>query len=169
MADKIVIMRDGVIEQQGAPLDVFENPANEFVARFIGSPAMNLLPGKVASQPDGMLTVDLGNGIRVPIDPRHFHGLEPGQPVTLGVRPEEIVPEGHGLHPNLAYRFRAPVTLTESLGNETLLFASFAGGEVTSRMQRPRPVRDGETIDFLLNRERLHLFDAASGRSLRLG
>jgi multiple sugar transport system ATP-binding protein len=87
--------------------------------------------------------------------------------VTLGVRPEDIVPEGHGMVPADPHRFSAPVNLTESLGNETLLFAQFAGSEITARMQRPRPVADGEVIDFLMDRERLHLFDAETGRSLR--
>jgi multiple sugar transport system ATP-binding protein len=167
MADKIVIMRDGFIEQEGAPLDVFERPANEFVARFIGAPAMNLLPGKIVSHVNGALAVELTGDIRVPIDAGRFVGLEPGRPVTFGARPEEIVPEGHGLRPDAPYEFSAPVTLTESLGNETLVFAAFAGGEVTSRMHRPKPVREGEVLRFELDRHRIHLFDAATGSSLR--
>jgi multiple sugar transport system ATP-binding protein len=168
MADKIVIMRDGYIEQTGAPLDVFERPANEFVARFIGSPAMNILPGRIASYDGGGLAVDLADDQRIAIRPEGFAELDVGRPVVLGVRAEDIVPEGHGLVPEDSHRFSSPVTLTESLGNETLLFAKFAGGEITARMQRPRPVADGEVIDFLMNRDRLHLFDAETGRSLRI-
>ncbi|WP_309086016.1 sn-glycerol-3-phosphate ABC transporter ATP-binding protein UgpC [Chelativorans sp.] len=166
MADKVVVMRDGVIEQAGAPLDVFEHPANEFVARFIGSPAMNMLSGEIASGADGRPEVRLP-GEAIALDPARFEGLESGRPVLLGARPEDIVPEGHGLLPEDAHLFSAPVVLTESLGNETLLFAPFAGSEITSRMQRPRPVADGEVLNFLINRERLHLFDAQTGRSLR--
>lgn len=169
MADRIVIMRDGVIEQAGAPLEVFERPANEFVARFIGSPAMNMLPGRIMRRTDGTLAVDLDQDTRIALDPAAFGSLAVNQSVILGVRAEEIVPEGHGLHPERPFRFTAPVALTESLGHETLLFAKLAGTEITSRMQRPRPVRDGETICFLLNQERLHLFDAATGRSLLQG
>ena len=166
MADKIVIMRDGVIEQAGAPLDVFERPENEFVARFIGSPAMNTLPGRLVGDGDG-LAVELSPDVRIGLRADRFEHLEPGRKVTLGVRSEDIVPEGHGLVPTDPYRFSATVDLTESLGNETLLFASFGGGEITARMQRPRPVAEGEVIDFLMDRERLHLFDADTGRSLR--
>jgi len=167
MADKIVIMRDGVIEQTGAPLDVFERPANEFVARFIGSPAMNTLPGQIVRAAGGAMAIRVASGEEIALGDSQFEGMEAGRPVTLGIRSEDIVPEGHGLLPDNAHRFVAPVGLTESLGNETLLFAQFAGQEVTSRMQRPRPVRDGETLAFVLNKDRLHLFDAETGRSLR--
>jgi len=167
MADKIVIMRDGVIEQAGAPLDVFERPANEFVARFIGSPAMNTLPGRLVAGADGGIAVAVGADQTIPIPDAGFRDLAPGRPVTVGIRSEDIVPIGHGLMPDRGHEFRAPVLLTESLGNETLLFAEFAGSEVTARMMRPRPVADGEVLNFTLNTERLHLFDTASGRSLR--
>ncbi len=166
MADKIVIMRDGIIEQAGAPLDVFERPANRFVGAFIGSPSMSMLSGRIAHSADG-LGVELAPRQTVPVDAGRFAGLQEGRQVLLGIRPEDIVPEGHGLLPDRAYRFRASVALTESLGNETLLITELAGHEVTSRMQRPRPVAVGETLDFMLNTERLHLFDAETGRTLR--
>ena len=138
MADRIVIMRDGLIEQHGAPLDVFERPANAFVARFIGSPAMNMLPGRLVAHAGGM-AVDIGTAEAVPVRGCASGRLEAGQAVILGVRPEDIVPEGHGLDPTSAFAFRAAVTLTESLGNETLIFTTLAGTEVISRMARPRP------------------------------
>lgn len=163
MADRIVIMRDGLIEQHGAPLEVFERPANLFVAKFIGSPTMSVLDGKIAT--DG--AVLLADGQRVTVRASDFEGLTPGREVRLGIRPEDIVPVGHGLAPENAQCFAAKVSLTESLGNETLLFAPFAGGEITARMQQPRPVANGETFEFLLNLDRLHLFDAGTERSLR--
>jgi len=167
MADKIVIMRDGLIEQAGAPLDVFERPATRFVGQFIGSPAMNILDGTVARTADGLPGVRLAGGETIPFATDDFEPLAEGTPVSIGIRSEDIVPEGHGMPPERAHRFTAPVNLTESLGNETLLFAEFGGADLTSRMQRPRPVDEGETLTFLMNIERLHLFDAASGRSLR--
>ncbi|MCB1487158.1 MAG: sugar ABC transporter ATP-binding protein, partial [Bauldia sp.] len=166
-ADKIVIMREGVIEQAGAPLEVFERPVNQFVATFIGSPAMNTLPGTITADTGAGMAVALSGDRSIAIHASDFEGLAAGRKVILGVRSEDIVPEGHGLLPADAYRFSAPVTLTESLGNETLLFAQFGDSEITARMQRPRPVADGEVIDFLLDRGRLHLFDAETGRSLR--
>ncbi len=165
MADKIVIMREGVIEQAGEPLEVFERPANEFVGTFIGSPAMNILPGRIVID-GGNPLVELAPDLRIAVHGKDFEGLAEGRPVRLGVRSEDIVPEGHGMAPIDPYPFTAPVTLTESLGNETLLFAQLAGNEFTARMQRPRAVAAGEVVNFLLDRERLHLFDADTGRSL---
>ncbi|MDQ0392079.1 ABC transporter ATP-binding protein [Labrys monachus] len=167
LADQIVIMRDGLIEQAGAPLDVFEQPANEFVARFVGSPAMNMLPGRIEPDAQGDPSIRLTADQAISLPPGVFGDLPAGRPVTLGVRPEDIVPQGHGVMPANGHGFSAPVVLTESLGNETLLFAQFAGQEVTSRMQQPRIVRDGETLSFSLNKNRLHLFDQETGRSLR--
>ena len=166
MADKIVILREGVIEQAGAPLEVFERPANRFVATFIGSPAMNTFNGRIVADGDG-LAVALADGSRVTLRAGRFEGLAAGRAVILGVRAEDVVPEGHGMVPTDIHRFSAPVTLTESLGNETLLFAQFGGSEITARMQRPRPVAEGEVLDFLMDRDRLHLFDAETGRTLR--
>ena len=167
MADKIVIMRDGLIEQAGAPLDVFERPATRFVGQFIGSPAMNILAGRVARDAGGQPAVAIEGGSVIPVNAASFEALEEGRPVSLGIRSEDIVPEGHGMPPEQAHRFSAQVNLTESLGNETLIFVSFGGADITSRMQRPRPVAEGETLAFALNTDRLHLFDAETGRSLR--
>jgi len=166
MADKIVILREGVIEQAGAPLEVFERPANRFVATFIGSPAMNTFDGRIVADGDG-LAVALADGSRITLSAGRFGGLAAGREVILGVRAEDVVPEGHGMVPSDIHRFSAPVTLTESLGNETLLFAQFGGSEITARMQRPRPVAEGEVLDFLMDRDRLLLFDAETGRTLR--
>jgi len=130
MADKIVIMRDGLIEQAGAPLDVFERPATQFVGQFIGSPAMNILSGRIARDADGKPAVAIENGPVIAIEADGFTPLEPGRPVSLGIRSEDIVPEGHGMPPERAHRFDARVTLTESLGNETLIFAEFGGTDV---------------------------------------
>ena len=167
MGDKIVIMRDGIVEQTGAPLEVFERPVSQFVGQFIGSPAMNTIPARIAAGHGGVPAVEIAPGQSIDFDPAGFDGLEAGRPVALGIRPEDIVPVGHGLPPEQSYGFAAPVLLTESLGNETLILTELAGHEVTSRMQRPRPVNVGETLNFLLNRERLHLFDEATGRTLR--
>jgi multiple sugar transport system ATP-binding protein len=163
LADKIVILREGIIEQAGAPLEVFERPANAFVAGFIGSPAMNMLPGIVETTAEGQ-ALRLTSDLVIPLPAAE--GLEAGRPVTLGIRAEDIVPEGHGLIPEDAYRFSAPVVLTESLGSESLLIAQFAGQDLVSRMQQPRPVAIGERLDFAINRRRLHLFDTQTGRSL---
>ena len=161
LADRIVIMRDGHIIQIGTPLEVFENPINSFVATFIGSPPMNLLPGTVQSG-----QVILADGSTLPLPPGFT--VTTGQKVDYGIRADNIMPEGHALPPtaHMAY-VEMTVLLTEPLGTETLLYASLAGTEVQAKMLNPRPVRSGERMRFGITLDRCHIFDAETGLSLR--
>ena len=166
LADVIVVMRDGTIAQQGHPLDVFENPADRFVAGFIGTPQMNFFDGAIARDAEGLHFA--GSGLRVPLDAAAFGGrLEEGRAVVAGLRPENIVPQGHGMRPERGVAIDARVTLTELLGNESLLFAEREGTSFVARMQQPRFVRDDETMTFHLDPARLHLFDAVTELNLR--
>jgi multiple sugar transport system ATP-binding protein len=163
LADRIVIMRDGHIEQVGTPLDVFESPANTFVATFIGSPPMNLLSGQIAN---GEIAID--DGPVVPL-PDSFDGkVSEGQKVILGFRADNLMPIGHTMPMQGAYaEFDMTVALSEPLGTETLLFGTLAGKEVQAKMLNPRPVKNGESMPFQLDLTRCHLFDAATEQSLR--
>ncbi len=163
LADRIVIMRDGHIEQVGTPLEVFERPVNTFVATFIGSPPMNLLPARIEG---GRIAIEAGP--RLPL-PGQFRGrAEEGQRVQLGFRADNLMPRGHALPMEGEHaEFDLTVDLSEPLGTETLLFSILAGREVQAKMFNPRPVAPGETLPFLLDLTRCHLFDAASGQSLR--
>ncbi|WP_434054762.1 MAG: sn-glycerol-3-phosphate ABC transporter ATP-binding protein UgpC [Roseibium sp.] len=163
LADRIVIMRDGHIEQVGTPLEVFETPANTFVATFIGSPPMNLLGGRIT---DGRIAVEGGLEIAVP---DHFAGkVTNGQDVILGFRSDNLMPTGHTMPMQGGFtEFDMKVDLSEPLGTETLLFGSLAGKEVQAKMLNPRPVSDGEELRFQLDLTRCHLFDAGSQQSLR--
>ena len=166
LADVIVVMRDGVIEQTGTPLDVFENPANQFVAGFIGSPQMNFFEG-VAEAADGGIFFR-GAHFLLPLTLGRLGSLPAaGERIVAGFRPEDIVPEGHGLEPRHGFAFSSPVEFTEMLGNETLLFSSVGGDEFISRMHQPRLLEPDETLAFKLNLEKMHLFDADTGRSIR--
>jgi multiple sugar transport system ATP-binding protein len=165
LADLIVVMKDGRIAQTGSPLEVFEHPASRFVAGFIGSPPMNFIEGEVTANGSGLV---FANGsLTVPLPAGRFEAA-PGRPVSLGVRPEDIVPEGHGLPPPRSVEISAPVSLTEMLGNETLLFITLGGTEAIARMQQPREVAADETMRFRINVDRIHLFDAATGASMRV-
>ncbi|HEY8595115.1 MAG TPA: sn-glycerol-3-phosphate ABC transporter ATP-binding protein UgpC [Devosiaceae bacterium] len=167
LADRIVIMRDGHIEQVGTPAQVFDRPRNTFVAGFIGSPPMNQIPGRVESE-EGVLGVRLADGLLVPLPHDLSSRVTPGQDVILGFRPEAMAPEGHSLHGSAeVLRVRRPVPISEPLGTETLLFAELGGQEVQAKMLNPRPVEPGESLDFVLDLSRLHLFDQSSGESVR--
>ena len=166
LADVIVVMRAGVIEQAGSPLEVFENPTNRFVAGFIGSPQMNFFDGTVEGL-DGKLFFRSPE-FRLPLSPERFDGgIDPGQRVVAGFRPEDIVPVGHGVDPGTYVEFQSSIDFTEMLGNETLLFSSIGDHEFISRMQQPRMVDPDETLMFRLNLAKMHLFDAATGDSIR--
>jgi multiple sugar transport system ATP-binding protein len=167
LADRIVIMRDGHIEQVGTPSDVFDRPANVFVAGFIGSPPMNLLDAEVVSDGGGP-AARLADGLAVPLPADLAASATAGQRIVLGFRPESLAPQGHALH-NAAesLTLSRPVVIAEPLGTETILFTEMAGREVQGKMLNPRPVLPGEVMDFTLDLTRLHVFDKASGRSLR--
>ena len=165
LADVIVVMRDGRIEQTGSPIAVFESPSNQFVAGFIGSPQMNFFEG-VAEICNGILSF-LCNEMAVPISPSRFgERVRATQKLIAGFRPEDIIPEGHGIEPGNSHAFSAPVEFVEMLGNETLLFLQMGSQEVISRMQHPRRVEADEVLNFRFNLDRMHLFDAASGETV---
>lgn len=164
LADRIVIMRDGHIEQQGTPLEVFEAPTNTFVATFIGSPPMNLLDAEVM---DGDI-LQLGDGVTLPLPPHFLGKVRTGQKVVLGFRADNLTPHGHSLPmEGESATIDMTVALSEPLGTETLLFGTLAGQEVQAKMLNPRPVGNGERMTFSLDLTRVHLFDALSQKSLK--
>ncbi len=161
LADRIVIMRDGHVEQVGTPTEVFERPVNVFVAGFIGSPPMNLIDAEAAG---GRARLADGLEIPLPADAR----VTEGQQIVVGFRPDSFAPKGHSLHgEHHSMQLSRTVSIAEPLGTETILFASVGGKEVQGKMLNPRPVQPGETLEFTLDLDRLHVFDRASGVSLR--
>jgi multiple sugar transport system ATP-binding protein len=164
LADRIVVMKDGHIEQVGTPMEVFNHPDSTFVATFIGSPPMNLLPGTVAGQ-----TVRLADGTEVPVPDRLKAFVPDGMAVQLGIRPDDISPVGHGLSQDgPGAEMTLTVDLAEPLGMESLIYTRLAGQEVQAKLYGPRIVTPGEVLTFRLALDRAHLFDAATGKSVRL-
>ncbi|WP_319519264.1 sn-glycerol-3-phosphate ABC transporter ATP-binding protein UgpC [uncultured Martelella sp.] len=163
LADRIVIMRDGYVEQVGTPTEVFENPVNTFVAGFIGSPPMNQLDGVVEA--DG---ARLEDRTLVPLPADIAPKVSEGQKVVVGFRPDAFAPKGHSLHPeDRSTEISLPVMISEPLGTETIIYTRLGGKEVQAKMLDPHPLEDGETLTFTLDLERLHVFDGETGRSLR--
>jgi multiple sugar transport system ATP-binding protein len=164
LADRIVIMRDGYIEQVGTPDQVFKRPATRFVAGFIGSPPMNI---EEATVKGGTLAFDRGDSLPVPEQFRPH--VKEGDRVAFGLRPDDIFPTGHGLSSGAAsaiHEVTLPVSITEPLGNETLVFVEFAGREWVSRMLNPRGLRSGEQLKMSFDLSQAHLFSAETGKSL---
>ncbi|AFL49800.1 multiple sugar transport system ATP-binding protein [Sinorhizobium fredii] len=156
MADHVVVMRDGVIEQQGRPLDLYDKPANRFVAGFIGSPAMNFIPAVVGEGgADVILDFDRTRA-RLALATR----LPPGLAVTVGIRPEHvrIVAAGEGA-------FDIPVGVVESTGSATYV-TSATQPELTVVETGRGEVKSGDVIGLAIDPKQLHLFDAATGNRI---
>ncbi len=152
MADKIVVLNGGKIEQVGAPLDLYNKPKNKFVAGFIGSPKMNFLNAKVAASDDGSAVIDLhGQTVRLP---RQLGGIQPGEAVTLGARPEHLNVGDRGVALGSAH-----VDLVEHLGGQTILYATLHGGQtLTVSLEDQQAIRAGETVNIRIDPHRCHLF-----------
>ncbi|PDQ19456.1 sugar ABC transporter ATP-binding protein [Mesorhizobium sanjuanii] len=153
MADKIVVMRDGRIEQIGAPLELFDRPANLFVAGFIGSPSMNLLKGVVRKGDKPVVEI---SGTPFPIATKST--VEDGRSVVYGVRPEhlEIHPDG----------VPAKISVVEPTGSETLVFLRFGEGEMVALFRERHDFKPGDTLHLKPRLDQVHLFDAETGRRI---
>jgi multiple sugar transport system ATP-binding protein len=156
MADRIVVMRDGLVEQTGAPLDLYDNPVNTFVAGFIGSPAMNLIPG-VARVNAGVAQVVFTDGSALSL-PGHARAAD-GQPVLYGIRPEHFaVGDQNGVP--------VDVVVVEPTGADTQLYCRHNGQEVTAMVRDRVGCHAGDRITLVPDVPRAHVFDAASGARL---
>jgi multiple sugar transport system ATP-binding protein len=151
MADKIVVMNGGNVEQIGAPLELYDRPANLFVAGFIGSPAMNFLKGRIEG---GAFQVE--GGIKLPL-PANGNGSS-GTAAVYGVRPEHFQLNPQGLP--------ATVHVVEPTGSETQVMAEFAGASVICAFRERVTAKPGETIRITPEPSLVHLFDAGTGQRL---
>lgn len=157
MADHVVVMREGRIEQQGAPLDLYDRPVNRFVAGFVGSPAMNFVPATVGA--DGTtLMLDLGGEAQALPVPCSF---EPGRKVVVGLRPEHLAPVAAGTPGAISVRLRT----LEATGAATYLFTD-TKPELTIVLNSRAPLRSGDQIAFGIDASLIHVFDAESGMRL---
>ncbi len=151
MADKIVVMHDGIVEQIGAPLELYDRPANLFVAGFIGSPAMNFIKGKV----DGAgFRADAGFTLPMQAAP----SASAGRPAIYGLRPEHVRLDGGGID--------AKVHVVEPMGSETQVVVDIAGENVTCMFRERISARPGEHIKIVPDAGLTHLFDAENGKRL---
>jgi multiple sugar transport system ATP-binding protein len=151
MADRIVVMRDGVVEQIGTPLHLYDNPANVFVAGFIGSPAMNLIKGRWVGG-----AVQIGEA-RVPV--RRPMRASDGQSVLLGMRPEHLTPSD-------ASPLTARVEVIEPTGSDTLVMCTLGGEPLTVVLRDRMALKPGMTLRLAPSFDALHVFDEANGKSL---
>ncbi|MBA3011544.1 MAG: sn-glycerol-3-phosphate ABC transporter ATP-binding protein UgpC [Proteobacteria bacterium] len=163
LADRIVVLKNGYIEQVGTPLELFAHPANVFVAGFIGTPPMNLVDGKISKDKDKIF-VQFETGLKIPVPDKEETALVHDQKVVLGLRAEEIVPVTPHTQLPLEWRFPGKVMVVEPLGNETHLHVDILGVKMMSRGEGRQLLRPNQEITLGLNLSELHLFDAKTTR-----
>ena len=156
LADRVVVLRRGDIIQHGAPLELYSRPNCRFVAEFIGSPQMNILPGTVVAADAGAAIGFDGGAIALSrVD------APPGTAVDMGLRPEHLIPCAEA-----EADFIAEIDVTEELGSDTLAICLMAGRELTVRLPPGHGGRPGARLPLCFDRRNLHAFDAGDGRRL---
>ena len=153
MADRIVVMRDGVVEQAGLPLDLYDRPGTLFVASFIGSPAMNLLKGTVRVNGKPSFVTDAGVELPLRSAPSGIDGRQ----CVYGIRPE---------HLTLGGDVKAEISVVEPTGSETQVFAKLGGHHVVGVFRERISAQPGEILSLSPNQGAVHLFDQASGKRI---
>src|SRR5882724_11690437 len=166
LADRVVVMNRGKIEQIGAPNFLYHSPATRFVAGFIGSPAMNFIPCRLEQAGDG-LNVRLSDQVSfaVPADRVPRYRQHVGQELTFGIRPEHLTEAKTNGHANLG-TFDAGIEVVEPMGNETKGFFSINGTEVSARTDPNAGARVNAAMKMSVHLDHMHLIDNASGRVL---
>ncbi|MEH6942846.1 ABC transporter ATP-binding protein [Bacillus sp. JJ722] len=159
MADKIVVMKDGVMQQVGSPKDLYYKPANEFVAKFIGDPEINILEGFYQA---GKFELD---GYNMPIPEGLQKKLAPysGKVIHMGIRPEDVRSEQVFLDTYADTRFETSIEIVEMRGDELILTTKLANQFITSKTSSYMDYHLGDQITLAINPNKVHFFDAATG------
>ena len=165
LADRIVVMNDGAIMQTGSPMEIYRNPENQFVAGFIGSPAMNFLPVRVIEDYDNLLVVGEGFKLTVPDSLHERFRLAGGREAIFGIRPEHIYDFSiKGNFPG-SERLGALIEVVEPIGSEVVLLATCGSSQLTARVDPQTRAKPQMQLDLLLDMNHMHLFDSESKRA----
>ena len=154
MADKIVVMHDGIVEQMGSPLELYDKPDNQFVAGFIGSPAMNFLKGKV--KVNGSAIFEGPQGVKLPLNGAPANS--DGRPSVYGIRPEHFTIADDGAD--------AEIIVVEPTGSETQVFANLGGEQVVAVFRERHQFNPGDKIRLKPDPALVHLFDETTGKRM---
>jgi multiple sugar transport system ATP-binding protein len=165
LADRVVVMNGGLIEQVGTPHELYHHPRTRFVAGFIGSPAMNFIPCRV-EEASGGLSIRLTDGLSFPVPSARadrYRGHMRNGKLLLGLRPEHITEARAHLEPG-AVPFEARLDVTEPMGMETLVYFPLNGTQVCGRVNPNSGARDGGTLRLAADLNNMHLIDDATGQ-----
>ena len=165
LADRIVVMRNGNIEQVGQPMELFQNPANTFVAGFIGSPPMNLVPARVVREGNA-LKIRFNDRFSIPIPKKKGLALTADTDVIMGLRTEDFtVDNGNGDAPD-EWKLDGTVEVVEPLGGETHMHMNFHGITFIAKSEGRRLFTAGQQLRMAMNLSHLHLFDAETTQAI---
>ncbi len=156
LADRIAVMKDRVIQQLGTPQEIYQRPANRFVASFVGSPPMNFVPGRLRQ--DGDITAFVADGFTLPLPDYALSAAPQGAEVELGIRPEhvEVTANGDAL----------AIEMIEPMGSDLLAWSRLGAAPISLRLPAESPVRVGDLVAVAIPSGKVNLFDRASGRRL---
>ncbi|MDK2878797.1 MAG: multiple sugar transport system ATP-binding protein [Thermoanaerobacteraceae bacterium] len=167
MGNRIVVMKDGIIQQVDKPQHIYDYPANIFVAGFIGSPQMNFMEGVLTAEGDNLFInfdhtkLSIPDGVKKKIDPTFI-----GKQVVMGIRPEDIHDEPAFLDYFPEYCFDVKVDVVELMGSETYLYLTFGEHSLTARVDPRSSARPGDMIKIGFDMNKLHLFDKTSTKRI---
>jgi multiple sugar transport system ATP-binding protein len=167
MADRIFIMHNGTLQQSGMPLDVYKQPANRFVAGFIGSPAMNFIEARAVREEDAWFIASEGFKVRLP--EAFYPRLEPyaGRPVIFGVRPEDVAEHDPAAGGSSGNTLTVRADVVETLGFEIFVYLTCGPHALVARMEVPKhPLTVGQTLEVDLKMLQTHLFDSETSRTI---
>ncbi len=164
LADRIVVMNDGVIEQVATPQEMYDSPKTRFVAGFIGSPSMNFVPCEVIDNTDG-ICINLGDELKLKIPDEDVAHYQPhkGKPLVFGIRPEHVT-EKRVHTASSQVDFSADVQVSEPMGMETMVFFSVKGTGICARSAPQAVVGAGHRMDFTVDLRHMHLIDPETNR-----
>ena len=175
LADRVVVMNDGYIQQVGTPLEIYDSPTNLFVAGFLGTPSMNFMRGRLVARNGSVVFTAPDSGAEVTLTPRlreQVAGHE-GKPVVLGVRPEDLSHTGEGMHAGTGNTLELVVRVIEMLGDEQVVHLEEAvdrkgAAQFIAKLDSHVAVQVDEAFTAHLNMEKVHVFDSETERNLTL-
>ena len=166
MGDRIVVMRDGLVQQVDSPLNLYERPANQFVAGFIGSPAMNFIAARVTQNGGGYRLSADGFQVEVPRNLTEAVRKSAGREVVFGIRPEDIADRSLVSDANPAWTIRVGVDVHEPLGSDVILYLTVGPHSIVARVDAHSVAKMGQQIEVVFNMQKMHLFDPQTQEAL---
>ncbi|HEY8241267.1 MAG TPA: sn-glycerol-3-phosphate ABC transporter ATP-binding protein UgpC [Kiritimatiellia bacterium] len=166
MGDRIVVMKDGLIQQVAPPLELYDRPVNQFVAGFIGSPPMNFFEGKLEQKGGGIWFSEGKFSVRVEDAQAAKLSSRVGQAVNFGVRPEDVCDVLYATNPNPDHQVKARVEVVEPMGAEVFIYLNTGKHSFIARLGPQANVDVNQDVTVVLNMKKAHFFDPASGATI---